>query len=201
MTTRSTPKNMMLTTTSGGGGEEEAPIDDGSKSSLVFDSYPLLDDPDADPFSMALEAVTGPVSSDLSRSQGTISAANQSSCPSPALEAKEKFGSTKSNGSHKPKRPLTAYSIFFQLERERLIAGTTDAPFTAQDVTRTADALRTAQTNQIKRRSRGSKLRYIFLVGALLHEWDLSLSLFLFLSHRHLHILANHPFQKSRSRY
>ena len=141
---------------------------DEAKLSIIFDSYASLDDPNADSFGLSLECAAGPMVKDAPTNKpqindSTFAWENQSRSFSSASEHKEPTikNSSSSEESDKPKRPLSAYNLFFQLERERLIAGTTDTPFTAEDVGRIVDARRIqmneSQHKRKHRKTHGSK--------------------------------------------
>lgn len=79
------------------------------------------------------------------------------------------------NESTKPRRPLSAYNLFFQLERQRLIAGVPpDAPFTAEDVERVAIERREQDANgKPKRKHRKShgKISFAELARKIANKW------------------------------
>jgi len=138
-------------------------IEEAKSSSIIFDSFASLDDPNAPFFGLPLEqdAKNAAVSSSVK----PLPLPPKASSVKKSKEANLDKDTTLPAGdeSNKPKRPLTAYNLFFQLERERLIAGTTHVPFTAEDVKRVADARRIQMMNDSQpkrkhRKSHGSKL-------------------------------------------
>jgi hypothetical protein len=80
-------------------------------------------------------------------------------------------------GKHggKPKRPLSAYNLYFQLERERLIDGTADTEFTAEEVERVAAARRHVggSDDKPKRKHRKShgKISFAELARTIANKW------------------------------
>jgi hypothetical protein len=85
----------------------------------------------------------------------------------------EDFGMEKYGG--KPKRPLSAYNLYFQLERERLIDGTAETEFTAEEVERVAAAKRHVggSDDKPKRKHRKShgKISFAELARTIANKW------------------------------
>jgi hypothetical protein len=149
---------------------------------IIFDSFASLDDNNLDDcFGLDIETVEAAemysVPKDLKIQQSSsITHQKRSESNPPSLS----FSNSRSiNGkeSTKPKRPLSAYNLFFQLERERLIAGTENTPITVEDVERVVVARRIADglPDKPKRKHRKShgKINFAELARAIANKWKI----------------------------
>jgi hypothetical protein len=143
----------------------------------IFESFASLDDNNLEEcFGLDIETAAA---AEQAEAAGATMADEPSTptTPSPPCESPppQSVTSTSSMDADKPKRPLSAYNLFFQLERERLIAGTSDTDFTAADVERVAIARRLAdmQSEKPKRKHRKShgKITFAELARTIANKW------------------------------
>ena len=91
----------------------------------------------------------------------------------PSLSAAENAAKKRSwrKPEDKPKRPLSAYNLFFQLERQRLISDSgDDAPYTAEDVANVSRAHKMKKEKRRHRKTHG-KISFADLARTIAQKW------------------------------
>ena len=151
---------------------------------IIFDSFASLDDNNLDDcFGLDIETVEAfemysvPNQQKIQKSSSNARRDRSESPPSLSISSSSSINSIASwvDESTKPKRPLSAYNLFFQLQRERLIAGTENTPITAEDVERVAIARRIEDGLPVKpkrkhRKSHG-KISFAELARVIANKW------------------------------
>lgn len=92
----------------------------------------------------------------------------------PSLETKElpkKKRKTWKKPADKPKRPPSAYNLYFQLERERLLANEPDREFTAEEVARIAETQVLGLKPKRKHRKSHGKISFAELARVIANKW------------------------------